>query len=119
MMYQALHRDKVVRAWCKMCSSNTEKFDRSYRTENKGLGIETRDGESQHYGAPLFQRGLYAKHELDGVAQRHPDERQLRELIERLRTRPSRREADGCSLTLSLASRPEAAPPKGGPRGGG
>ena len=49
----------------------------------------------------LLRRHLYAKHELDGVAQRHPDERQLRGLVEGLRARPSRREADCCSLTLS------------------
>ena len=38
-----------------------------------GLGIDRCQGESQHFGAPLFQRGEYAVHELDQPAQRHPE----------------------------------------------
>ena len=39
---------------------------------------ETRDGESQHFGAALFNRGEYALHELDLLAQRHPTSQRRR-----------------------------------------
>ena len=44
-----------------------ERVDLVCTTTSEGLGVETRDGEasvSQHFGAPLFQRGEYARHEL-------------------------------------------------------
>ena len=87
MMYQALRRERLVKAWCKICNWGTQKFEEANSTTNEGLGVDTRDGESQNFGAPLFQRGLYALHELDGVMHRHPDEEQLRDLVARLRTR--------------------------------
>ena len=34
---------------------DTEKFEEANSTENCGLGVNTRDGDSQHFGAPLFQ----------------------------------------------------------------
>ena len=45
---------------------------------DEGLGVETRDGESQHFGAALFNRGEYALHELDLLAQRHPTSQRRR-----------------------------------------
>ena len=35
-------------------------------------------GESQHFGAALFNRGEYALHELDLLAQRHPTSQRRR-----------------------------------------
>ena len=52
--YAALHRDRTVKARCRICSSDTQKFEEANSTTNEGHGIETRDGESQHFGAPLF-----------------------------------------------------------------
>ena len=60
MMYQSLHRDRTVKAWFRICNSDTQKFEQANGTTNEGLGIDTRDGESQHFGALLFQRGEYA-----------------------------------------------------------
>ena len=51
----------------------TEKFENANDTMNNGLGIETRDGDSKHFGAPLFQRGEYALHELESLSHRHSD----------------------------------------------
>ncbi len=34
---------------------------------SEGLAIETREGETQHFGAPLFQRGEHTLHELHGL----------------------------------------------------
>ena len=56
MMYQALHRDVCVKAWCRICNDDTEKFEEASITRNTGLGVDTRDGDSTHFGAPLFQR---------------------------------------------------------------
>lgn len=106
MMFQNLHRDRAVKAWCRICSSDTEEFETKHQTSNDGLGIDVRPGESQHFGAPLFQRGEYAMHELDQLVQRHPDDTDLSEIVGKLRTRPSARESDGCSLTLTQASQP-------------
>ena len=63
-----------LKAWCKICSSDWERFEAAYDTCNSGLGIETRSGESGHFGSPLFNRGAYAIHELHGLAERHPNE---------------------------------------------
>ena len=54
MMYQALHRDRTVRVWCRICNSDTERFERANDTTTEGLGIETRDGETQHFGHPCL-----------------------------------------------------------------
>eukprot|EP00747_Dinoflagellata_sp_TGD_P169990 gnl/TRDRNA2_/TRDRNA2_200374_c0_seq1.p1 gnl/TRDRNA2_/TRDRNA2_200374_c0~~gnl/TRDRNA2_/TRDRNA2_200374_c0_seq1.p1 ORF type:complete len:770 (+),score=171.24 gnl/TRDRNA2_/TRDRNA2_200374_c0_seq1:50-2311(+) len=107
MMHQSLHRDRTVKAWCRVCSSDSEKFREMHSTTNDGLGIETREGQSQHFGAPLFKRGEYVLHELDRLVQRHQNEIELPEtlFLAKLRTRPSTREADGCSLTLSHGSK--------------
>ena len=78
----------------------------AHNTTNDGLGIDVREGEAQHFGAPLFQRGDYAMHELDQLAQRHPHDADLSDILGKLRTRPSVREADGCSLTLTQTSQP-------------
>ena len=59
MMYQALHCDVCVKAWCRICSDDTEKFEEANITRHKGLGVDTRDGDSTHFGAPLFQRAKY------------------------------------------------------------
>lgn len=76
MMYQGLHRDRVVKAWCRICSNDTEKFEEANSTKNEGLGIETRDGDSQHFGAPLFQRG-------EAALQAHtPDQRDVKHGLE-------------------------------------
>ena len=64
MMYQALHRDVCVKACCRICNDDTEKFEESNSTHNKGLGVDTRDGDSKHFGAPLFQRAEYVLHQL-------------------------------------------------------
>ena len=63
-----------VKAWCEICSDDTEKFESANTTTNDDLGVKTRDAwesESQHFGAPLFQRGKYVRHEMDQLAQRH------------------------------------------------
>ena len=59
-------------------SQDTEKFDCANSKGNEGLGVETRDGESRHFGAALFNRGEYALHELDLLAQRHPTSQRRR-----------------------------------------
>ena len=69
-------------------------------TTSEGIGIEVRPGKSQHFGAPLFQRGEYAMHELSQLAQRHDDDSGLSEIVSKLRTRPSLREADGLVAVL-------------------
>jgi hypothetical protein len=104
MMFQSLHRDIVVKAWCKICSDDTQKFEEANSTSSDGLAIEVREGESQHFGAPLFQRGEYAMHELQRVSERHPDDLHLFDLLSKLRVRRSLREPDGCSLTCTQAS---------------
>lgn len=102
-MHQALHRDCMVKAWCRIVSSDTQKFKDANTTQNEGFGIGTRDGESQHFGAPLFNRGAYVVHELEQLAGRHVDE-DLSGLMERLRLRPSEKEFDAQSLTISELS---------------
>ena len=46
VMYQSLHRDRVVKAWCRICSSDTEEFETKYNTANQGLGVDVRDGDA-------------------------------------------------------------------------
>ena len=108
MMHQALHRDLCIKAWCKMCNHDTQRFDEANNTLNDGLGIDTREGISAHFGAPLFERGNYTLHELDRLSQRHPTDSMLSQLIPKLRSRRSAREADGCSLTITETSLPVA-----------
>lgn len=55
MMYQALHRDVMVKASCIICNFDTEKFEQRYSTQNQGLGIGTNKADSEHFGHPLFQ----------------------------------------------------------------
>merc|ERR1711904_394271 len=43
MMYQGLHRDNPVRAWCRICSGDTQKFREANSTLNSGLGIDMRE----------------------------------------------------------------------------
>jgi hypothetical protein len=50
--------------------------------------------------------------ELLHVAERHPDDDQLFDLLSRLRVRQSLREPDGCSLTCTQASLYESATQK-------
>ena len=45
MMYQSLHRDSCIKAWCEIVSHDTEKFDEANDTLNDGLGIEFRPGQ--------------------------------------------------------------------------
>ena len=73
MMYQSLHRNRVVKAWCRMCSSDTEEFETKYNTANQGLGVDICDGDAQHFGATLLQRGEYVMHELEQLQQRRPE----------------------------------------------
>ena len=40
MMYQALHCDRKVKAWCRICNSDTQKFEQANSTTNEGLGID-------------------------------------------------------------------------------
>ena len=87
MMYQAMHRDWTVKAWCRICSSDTQKFEEANSTTNEGLGIQTRDGESQHFGSALFQRGEYALHELDQLVQRHSADIEFAKTISKIRPR--------------------------------
>ena len=91
-----------VKAWCEICSDDTEKFESANTTTNDDLGVKTRDAwesESQHFGAPLFQRGKYVRHEMDQLAQRHmktPWQSWWRNSAVRLRrvtTLPTRRQA--------------------------
>merc|ERR1712187_262775 len=84
---------------------DTEDFETKYKTANQGLGVDVCDGDAQHFGASLFQRGEYVMHELEQLQQRHP-ESDISEAIAKLRTRRSAREPDGCSLTLTQASQP-------------
>ena len=42
-----------------------------------GLGIDVCDGDAQHFGATLFQRGEYVMHELEQLRQRHPGDIQF------------------------------------------
>ena len=46
MLHQGLHRDRVVKAWCRTRNCDTQKFEEANTTTNEGLGIDTRDGES-------------------------------------------------------------------------
>ena len=48
MMFQSLNRDITVKAWCKVCSSDTQKFEEANSTSTDGLTIKVRGGESQH-----------------------------------------------------------------------
>ena len=66
---------------------DTEKFEEANSTENCGLGVNTRDGDSQHLCAPLFQRAEYALHELNAVATRHVEDEALASLLHRLHPR--------------------------------
>lgn len=54
MMYQSLHRDRLVRPWCRICSSTSAKFIAAMNSKIEGLGVETRPGISQHLGRLLF-----------------------------------------------------------------
>ena len=101
MMYQALHRDRTVRVWCRICNSDTERFERANDTTTEGWASRP---ETQHFGAPLFRRGEYVLHELNNLAQRHQDSSELIELLRSLKARGSAREVDGASLTLTAAS---------------
>lgn len=104
MMYQSLHRDYCIKAWCIIVSDDTEKFDEANDTNNEGLGIEFRSGECQHFGAPLFKRGEYVLHELTHLQQRHQDVEEMNALFAKLRVRASAKEVDGVSLTISDSS---------------
>ena len=73
-------------------------------TTTDGLAMEVCDGESQHFGSTLFQRGEYAMHELQRVHERHPDNYHHFQLLSSLRVRQSLWEPDGCSLTCTHAT---------------
>ena len=88
MMYQALHRDVCVKAWCRICNDDTEKFEEANSTRNRGLGVDTRDGDSTHVGAPLFLRAEYVLHELNDLAARRDYSQHLDGLLQQLRARP-------------------------------
>ena len=60
-----------------------KKFEEANSTYNKGLGVDTRDGDSKHFGAPLFQRAEYVMHELNGLAGRHYCDQDLDCLLRR------------------------------------
>jgi ankyrin repeat protein len=105
MMYQSLHRDRLVKASCRVCSNDTEEFESKNTTTSQSLGIDVCNGDPQHFGATIFQRGEYVIHELEQLRQRHP-ENDFSEAIAKIRTRCSAREPDGCSLTLTQASQP-------------
>ena len=47
--------------------------------------MDTREGESQHFGSPVFNRAAYVIHELEQVAKRHEHDahgKQVEELLE-------------------------------------
>ena len=102
-MYQALRGNEMVEAFCVVRSQDSEKFNRSCTTTTGGLTIQPRDGISLNFGAPLFERGNVALHELQNLEERNDDDR-IRALLDRLKTRPSTRERDGVSLTLTRTS---------------
>ena len=52
MMDQSLHRDSVVKAWCRICSSDTEEFGTKYNTANQGFGVDVRDGHTHTHTQP-------------------------------------------------------------------
>ena len=64
MMCQSLHRDHIVKVWCKICNSDTEEFQAKYKTANRGLRVDVCDDVAQHFAAALFQRGEFVMHEL-------------------------------------------------------
>ena len=70
-----------------------------------GLVIETRDCASQQFGAPLFQRGEYALHELSQLAHRHPTDSDLTEVMAKIRARHSAMEPDGMTWLLGFVSK--------------
>ena len=102
-MYQALRGNEMVEAFCVVRSQDSEKFNRSWTTTTGGLTIQPRDGISLNFGAPLFQRGDAVLHELQNLEERNHDNR-TRALLDHLKTRPSIRERDGVSLTLTRTS---------------
>ena len=61
-----------VKAWCRVNSNDTQKFEEANSTSTDGLAIKVREAESQHFASALFQRGEYAMHELVHVSERHP-----------------------------------------------
>ena len=40
MMCQSLHRDRSIKAWCRLCSHDMEEFEKKHKTTNHGLGID-------------------------------------------------------------------------------
>ncbi len=84
LIHEALHRDKAVKAWCKIVSDETETFLDANSTTTNGLSLQVRDGESQNLGAPLFLRGNCAVHELEKLQQRHEDDAGLNTSMARL-----------------------------------
>merc|ERR1712137_361048 len=103
LMYQSLHRDMTVKAWCKIDSHDTQWFDKANNTTSDGLDIwvcEGENNESKHFGAPLFHRGEYVMHELQRTSENNPDSRSLLELLASIRVRKSSRELDGTTLTI-------------------
>ena len=71
MMCQCLHRDHTVKAWCKICSSDTEEFQAKYKTANHDLRVDVCNGVAQHFAAALFQRGEFVMHELYELQETH------------------------------------------------
>lgn len=106
LAFQSWHRDELVFARCRVRASDSAKFLESLTTLNDGLGVEIRTGESQHMGQPLFDRGKGTFVHLQEVEARHshPASAALAEVLNHLKCRPSARELDGNSLTLTDTS---------------
>ena len=64
MTCQSLHRDHVVKAWCTICSSDTQSSKSKNKTADHSLRVDVCDGVAQHSAAALFQRGKFVMHEL-------------------------------------------------------
>ena len=56
MMYQSLHRDRIVKAWCRICSSDTEEFETKYKTANHGLGVNVCDGDQAEGPSRIYPK---------------------------------------------------------------
>merc|ERR1711988_203131 len=109
MAYQSWHRDILVEAICRIRRSDTDKFVSSLTTHNDGLGIEVRIGESKQWGHPLFDHGSGTYSYLTEVEARsfeHSHIADLTKVLDHIKTRPSERDGDAFSLTLTQTSNP-------------
>ena len=116
LMYQSLRREEAVFVNCVVRNPSASKSRKSMTTKTDGLSIApaTRSRRSaqvsQHWGAPLFERGNYVQHELKRLQDKHPLDFQLSNLIDRLATTQPLHEDDGVSLDLCSISDGDRSP---------